>query len=278
MRVCLLLLPFALAACASTPAVNSIQATPPHNKAPSAAPSATSNATVPDAALLNGYHWQLTQATNHYGQRIGALFVRPVKPLQLDFGNDRISVRNSCNGMGGSYRIANGQLVVGPMMHTMRACANFALNQLDSLIDVRLSSRPTITATRSGGTPLLQLRTDAGDTLDFTGVPTPETRYGSPGVTEFLEVAPQAIPCSHPLMPSPQCLDVREVHYGANGLRTGTLGNWHLLLQPIVGYTHRPGVHNVLRVKRYTVKNPPIGAPVNAYVLDMVVESEIVRQ
>ncbi|WP_426662853.1 DUF4377 domain-containing protein [Rhodanobacter aciditrophus] len=290
MRVHLLLLPLALAACATTPAANGNRATATHGPAsgigpgptpgtsPSPTSSAASSATVPDAALLGGYHWQLTQATNRYGQRIGALFVRPLNPLQLDFDNGRISVRNSCNGMGGSYRIVDGRLVVGPLAHTMKACANFALNRLDGLIGVRLGIRPTITATRSGGTPLLHLHTSAGDTLVFTGVPTPESRYGSPGIVEYLEVAPQTVPCSHPRASSSQCIDVREVHYDANGLRTGTPGKWHLLLQPIEGYTHQPGVRNVLRVKRYALKHQPPDTPTSAYVLDMVVESELVRR
>ena len=41
----------------------------------------------------------------------------------------------------------------------------------------------------------------------------------------------------------------------------------------IEGYTHEDGVRNVVRVKRYEVKNPPADAPSQAYVLDMVVES-----
>lgn len=259
MRPHLWLLPLALAACVAAPAADAAQATP-------------NSAAAPDAALLGGYHWQLAQATDHGGRRIDALFVRPDKPLQLDFGSDRLSVRNSCNGMGGSYRIANGRLLLGPMMHTMMACADPMLNRLDSLIGERLASRPAITLTRHGDTPRLELRTAAGDTLDFTGVPTPETRYGGPGVTEFLEVAAQTVPCRHPLMPDAQCLDVREVHYDANGLKTGTPGPWRPL-QRIEGYAHQPGVRNVLRVKRYTVKHPAADAPSAAYVLDMVVES-----
>src|SRR2546427_3924036 len=37
----------------------------------------------------------------------------------------------------------------------------------------------------------------------------------------------------------------------------------------IEGYTHEDGVRNVVRVKRYEVKNPPADAPSQAYVLDM---------
>ncbi|MES1154129.1 MAG: DUF4377 domain-containing protein, partial [Rhodanobacter sp.] len=52
---------------------------------------------------------------------------------------------------------------------------------------------------------------------------------------------------------------------------------WQPLQQDIEGYVHEPGVRNVLRVKRYPLQRPPADAPSSAYVLDMVVESEIVR-
>lgn len=245
-----LLLPIALAACASMPPTDA--ATMP-------------GASTPDAALLAGYHWQLAQATDHGGQRIDALFVRPDKPLQLDFTNGRLSVRNACNSMGGGYQIVNGQLMVGTMMHTMMACREPGLNQLDGLIGQRLAGHPAITVTKQGDTPQLQLRTAAGDTLAFTGVPTAETRYGGSGTTEFLEVAAQSVPCQQ----SQACLNVREVHYDANGLVTGTPGEWHALAG-IEDYTHQDGVHNVVRVKRYAT-----GAGAMAYVLDMVVETSI---
>ncbi len=169
----------------------------------SAPPSA--GAATPDVAQLAAYHWQLAEATNHQGQRITVLFVRPDKPLQLDFTDGRLSVRNACNGMGGSYRIENGRLMVGPMMHTMIACADPALNRLDGLIGHRLARHPAIAVTEHDGAPQLQLRTTSGDTLAFTGVPTPETRYGGPGMTEFLEVAAKTVPCQQ----NQSCLSVR---------------------------------------------------------------------
>ena len=45
----------------------------------------------------------------------------------------------------------------------------------------------------------------------------------------------------------------------------------------IEGYAHEAGIRNVLRVKRYTIKNPPADGSSLAYVLDMVVESGIVK-
>ena len=70
---------------------------------------------------------------------------------------------------------------------------------------------------------------------------------------------------------------MRERHYDVNGLKVGEPGEWQLLYQDIAGYTHEDGVRNVLRVKRYVVKNPPADAPATALVLDMVVESERVE-
>ena len=53
-------------------------------------------------------------------------------------------------------------------------------------------------------------------------------------------------------------------------------GEWQFLYQDIEGYAHEPGMRNVLRLNRYTIANPPADGSSVAYVLDMVVESEMV--
>ena len=70
-----------------------------------------------------------------------------------------------------------------------------------------------------------------------------------------------------------QCLQVREVRYDDAGRKT-TTGEWGNFYGSIEGYQHEPGIRNVLRIKRYTVQNPPADASRYAYVLDMMVESE----
>ena len=90
----------------------------------------------------------------------------------------------------------------------------------------------------------------------------------------FLEVAAQTRPCTHPLIPDKQCLQVREIRYDDAGVKQGDDGEFQNFYDAIEGYTHEPGVRNVLRVKRYPVQNPPADASSRAYVLDMVVESE----
>ncbi|MGC1547743.1 MAG: DUF4377 domain-containing protein [Rhodanobacter sp.] len=269
MKYSLLVLSLALAACSTTPTSNASSTSP--------APTAAQPTSATDTAMLSQYHWQLSAANDSAGQRIDALFAKPDKPLQLNFTNGRVSVSNACNMIGGPYTIQDGRLQMRQMMHTMMMCADPARMRMDSAISERLQSHPTLSLVTNGDAPQLRLVTDSGDTLVFVGQPTAETRYGGPGEKEFLEVAAQTIACNHPLIPNMQCLQVRELTYDQNGLRTGTPGEWHPLYQSIEGYTHEQGVRNVLRVKRFTIKNPPADAPSSAYVLDMVVESELVK-
>lgn len=276
---CLLLalgLSMVLAACSQP----SDQTASPAQASTAAAPAADAvPATVPvKVDDLARYHWQLSDAKDSSGTRIDALFARPDKPLQLDFVEQRLSVSNACNRLGGGYTVEGEQLHVNPMAQTMMACHDPALAALDGAISQRLQGSSKISLQTSGDAPELRLVTASNDTLVFKGEPTAETRYGGPGETMFLEVAADTKPCSHPLIPNAQCLQVRERKYDDKGLVTGTPGDWQPLYQNIEGYTHETGVRNVLRVKRYAVKNPPADAPNTAYVLDMVVESEIVKK
>lgn len=265
-RLLLLALPLALAGC---PKPAEETPTPPAAVAPVAAPVAA----PADGALLPKYHWRLASATDAQGQRIDALFARPDKPVTLDFRDGRLGISNTCNRMGGSYTLADGSLTAGRLMSTKMACADAALMALDDEVGKRLEGTLKLATTTTGDAPTLTLTTATGDTLAFTGEPTAETRYGGPGERVFLEVAADTKPCNHPLIPDMQCLQVREIHYDDKGLKVGTPGEFQHFYDSIEGYKHEPGIRNVLRVDRYTVKNPPADASNRAYVLDMVVES-----
>ncbi|WP_199098044.1 META and DUF4377 domain-containing protein [Dyella sp. ASV21] len=278
MKYRLLWLPLALAACSQSP-----QGTAPAPGASAAAPPTAASSAPPaaaavDASQLSQYHWQLTDATDSSGKRIDALFVRADKPVELSFNGGRFAVSNACNAMGGRYTLNQHQLQISPMMSTMMACSDPALAALDGAISQRLQGNLTISQSGDNASPQLQLVTAGGDTLHFTGQPTAETRYGGPGETVFFEVAAQTVPCNHPLIPNKQCLQVRERHYDSQGIQTGSPGDWQPLNQDIEGYTHEAGTRNVLRLKRYALKNVPADAPNTTYVLDMVVETEKVSQ
>ncbi len=270
----LVLLPLALAACGK-PAEPAPDASPAAQTpaAEAAAPAAT---TADTEALLGGHHWRLVEASDAAGARIEALFVRPDAPLQLDFAEGRLGVGNACNRHSGGYTLEEGRMSVGRLASTMMACADPKLAALDAAIGTRLEGTLAL-ATDSGDTPRLTLTTAAGDRLVFAGQPTAATRYGTAPERVFLDVAADTRPCSHPLIPDKQCLQVREVRYDDNGVRVGEPGAWENFYEDIEGYAHEPGVRNVLRIDRYTRTQVPADASRYAYVLDMVVESEVMR-
>lgn len=258
----LLLLPLAIAACtANTPA--------PSAQGPAA--TAPTAATRLDSSALQANHWQLDTATDAQGKTIDALFARADKPLQLDFSEGRVSVSNSCNHIGGGVTVTGDAVEVGQLISTQMACVDPKLMALDREIGDRLEGKLQATLVDAS---TLQLSTTTGDTLLFKGQPTAETKYGGPGERVFLEVAAQTQPCSHPLIPDMQCLQVREIKYDDKGLKVGTPGAFEHFYSNIEGYTHAAGIRNVLRVNRFKIANPPADAPNQAYVLDMVVESE----
>lgn len=282
-------LTLALAACSQAPQSpmppTSSAAATTSGAATSAAPAASSSTgsaaaalakkfTLPAAqalAMLPRYHWQLVSAEDVKHRRIDALFPRPDKPLQLDFTAHGVAASNTCNRMRATYSTAGSDMRIGSLAATLMACNDPKLQALDKAVSTYLGSTREYMVSRDTP-PQLAIMT-AGAMLLFNGVPTAETRFGSAGTTEFLEVAPQTKPCNNPGMPHAQCLYVRELHYDAKGLREGNPGAWQVLGQTIEGYTHKDGVRNVLRVKRYTVAHPPADGSSVAYVLDLVVES-----
>jgi len=267
MKHLLMLLPLALAACTATS-----DSPPP---APTAtAPGPANTAPAVSSATLARFHWQLQDAVDGDNRRMDGLFGDTQPPLQLDFTADRVNASHACNAIGASYRIVEDHLDTEMMMHTMMACPDPILMARESAISKLLQEKPTLILSGTDETPSLVLTAPSGQTMTFAGTPTAETRYGGPGETVFLEVAADEVPCNHPLMPGKTCLQVRERHYDAQGLVSGEPGPWQPLQQEIEGYTHEAGVRNVLRLKRYTIKNPPADAPALAYELDMVVESE----
>lgn len=225
------------------------------------------------ALVLSGHHWRLADARDGEGKRIDALFVRADKPLQLDFNASMLSVVNGCNSMSGHHVLTGDSLTVNPMASTMMACSDRTLMALDQEIGKRLQGKLAMRIDE-GDAPTLVLTNAAGDVLTFTGEMTAETRYGGPGERVFLEVAAATRPCSHPLIPDKQCLQVREVKYDDKGLKIGEPGEFRNFYDDIEGYEHRDGMRNVLRVDRYTRKDVPADASKYAYVLDMVVESD----
>jgi heat shock protein HslJ len=224
--------------------------------------------------MLEDHRWQLVDASDAANARIDALFPEPERSFELHFAESRLHAQGGCNGFRSAFAIdADDRLEVTGMISTMMACAA-PLMEADAALSA-LMAEPLETVLVQGAQPTLVLLTAAGDALVLTGTLTPEARFGAP-TTAFLEVAAQTVACEASVRGDGLCLQVREITFDEQGLRVDTPSEWQVFTTDIEGYQHEPGIRNVLRLKRF---EPTAGPDVSAgpiYVLDLVVESEVV--
>lgn len=228
------------------------------------------------ARTLEAHHWTLVWSADAKDQAIAGLPAGAMRPLAFNFTASRFSIEGGCNRSMGGYQIdAEGRLNFGRMASTMMACEP-GLTEVDKTL-AGLLAQPLKSEVlmKTGTATTLRLTGAANATLFFTGQLTPEARYGQP-TRVFIEVNAQRAGCPQPPAGARDCLQVRERRFDEQGLVIGTPGAWAPFTDVIEGYTHKPGVRNVLRLKRFERAAVGAGAPY-LYMLDMVVESETVR-
>jgi len=226
------------------------------------------------AQALEDHNWTLESATDGKSRPIVSLASNKDRPIELSFSGNRFSIQAPCNRMMGGYHVNDAnQLTVSAAASTMMACSP-ALMHGDAALSSILSELMKVEFV-DGPSPQLRLISASKETLTFTGHPTPESLYG-PGTRMFLEVAAQPVACEHPPAPSTNCLQVREIHFDEQGLRSGPPGEWQTLHENIEGFTHTEGTRNIVRVKRFDRGQVSAGESPTLYVLDLVVESETV--
>ena len=266
-------------------AVSVAACAPPATEQPPAPTAAPAAATTPAPAAvaaidlatgLVAYRWQLRTATDAGGQSLAALFPSAERPLGLGFADGRVNVEGACNRMGASYQLLEGgKIQVGQAMSTMMACPP-PLDRVDAAVAAILAGTLQAAIEGTADAPTLRLVAADGSILQLAGEPTPETRFGGPGTIAFLEVAAQSGPCEVSPASERRCLMVRERHFDADGLATGTPGEFRPLPEGIEGYTPTEGQRQVLRVKRFQREAAAGGEPEVHFVLDLVIETEIV--
>lgn len=234
-----------------------------------------SSKNVQNADLLSDYYWDLAAANKQINSNEPNWVppkTRDGQPLRLRFEDQQLSVVGLCNQLSARYTTAAEKITISPPRSTMMACGDELLTRYEYAVGKLLPRASSWAINNTSSTPSLTLNFNGDTTWTLIGTPTEETRYGSTGETQFIEVAAQKIACSHPLIPAKQCLNVRDIRYDTAGIKT-TVGPWHAFYDDIQGYTHETGVRNILRVKRYEQTQVPADASKYAYVLDMVVES-----
>ena len=199
------------------------------------------------------------------------------KPLVLNFNNQqRLSIATGCNTQGTSWKIEKGQIVTADLMSTMMACSPELMKQeqfSSSLFAKR--TIPFVLNTQDVNKPTLTLIDATGQKIVFEGKMTPETQYQTQAETIFLEISPETKKCTGV---APQtCLQVREIKYAENGIKTQVDKDWTLFYNHIEGFEHNPNERQIIRVKRYEIKNPAADQSKYAYVHDMTIERATVK-
>ena len=226
-------------------------------------------------SMLETHRWAMVSAADAKGQPIAGLPGAKERPVVFGFADGKLNIEGGCNRSFGNYQVnAQGQLVIGRMASTMMAC-DPALMKTDSALS-DLLSQPAKVEIAAGAEPTLRLLVAGGASLGLVGAKTMEARYGPP-TRVFLEVAAQPVPCNNPVTGGTSCLQVRERGFDEQGLPKPVAGGFQPFYQSIEGYTHQPGVRNVLRLKRYTREDAD-GSQHFIWVLDIVVESEKVAK
>ena len=178
--------------------------------------------------------------------------------------------------MMGAYTTTGNAFTSGPLASTNMACQTAAMQQDGSLAQF-FSEQKVAYQINQQASPTVTFTNAKGEKLVFVGTPTADTRYGSKPETIFLAVSHKTRACSDGVSKGRQCLMVKEVRYGENGVKTHEDKEWSNFYGNIEGFTHRADTDTVLRVKRYTIENPPADASKYAYVLDMMVSQALVK-
>ena len=249
-----LLLPLLISASFLTACGGTAMANKPDSKTPSAANSRA------DTTSLMAMKWQLISLQNA-GQASSTLLKTgdAASRYQATIKANRISITGGCNAMSGLLTVtASNTFSIGPMMGTKRACIG-TLMQSDAEISDYLSrvSRYSL----NGQT--LTLSTTNGDTLNFKGMATAETKYGGEGVRKFIE-----------LNNTKKGIQWREVKYDSNWIRIKDNASWQSNIPDIEGFTPELNRYYVVRLHEYT--DPKTKKTV--WVKDMVTTTAILEK
>lgn len=201
------------------------------------------------------------------------------KPITLQFSDQgRLSVTTSCNTLATQWTAESNILTTTKTMGTLMACENNVATAQEKLASNLISEAkiPFALNLNNPNNPTLTLVAANGEKYIFNGTMTPETKYQSQAETIFLEIAPGVKKCSGGAGEQ-MCLSVKEIKYNEQGIKTSQDKDWTYFYSPIEGYKHDPNLQQIIRVKRYEIKNPAADQGKYAYIYDMTVSSAVIK-
>ncbi len=193
-----------------------------------------------------------------------------MRPITVAFiheqGSPRMMGFAGCNQFNAPYTVANGLLIIrSEPVSTRMACAPQAM----ALEQDFLASLTRITASSVDNTNNPQRMTwklNTGDTLDF-GRRTDPVAGGQRGPSKLIYVNSERVPCTAGAGRA-LCYQVRD----------SASQPWQFWYGDITGFNFQPGVRYRLRVVEVHDPNPPADASSVRWVLDAVIEQEVVSR
>ena len=199
---------------------------------------------------------------------------KSLNPIEVIFSRDtKLNIKVTCNSFFGSYQVNEDKIifpsVFGNMLGACFGPDGKLINSQDK-IATHIFKKGYVHYSldlKSNDHPKLTLELINGEKFVFDGKMTPEYKYKSEGEIIFLDVHPEKKQCSAATPKT--CLQVKEIKNYNQSIRSSSDQNWTLFSDEIEGFDYVPNQHQIIRVKRYTIKNAKNDQPKFAYVYDM---------
>ena len=225
---------------------------------------------TPTTNSLQSYDWQLNNinSTDPITWN-GSYLQKQNGKVTLNFNQNHITYNVGCNQLSNQYSLSkNTMQPIGTGISTLMGCGE--LQTPEQWLTKQMQSPSELQIMETQVDAVLWQTTADGSWLQWVGKLKPEVKYGK-GETVFLEVKPKWQYCDN--VTDRKCLEVRDIHYDAQGLKTA-VGQWHLLDAPIMGYRHDESAQRVLRLTRYRTPPTDTKGYGSLYQLDSVIETK----
>ena len=225
---------------------------------------------TPTTNSLQSYDWQLNNINSTDPITWNGSYLQTQNgKVTLNFNQNHITYNVGCNQLSNQYSLSkNTMQPIGTGISTLMGCGE--LQAREQWLAKQMQSPSELQIMETQVDAVLSQTTADGSWLQWVGKLKPEVKYGK-GETVFLEVKPKWQYCDN--VTDRKCLEVRDIHYDTQGLKTA-VGQWHLLDAPIINYRHDESAQRVLRLTRYRTPPTDTKGYGNLYQLDSVIETK----